>query len=194
MNKGILILIVVIAILVVGAAFLMNPTKQESKIEVVSNSTAHIGSTFLVKLVDSKNNPIANQEISIVIVDNSSNTIINKNVKTNDKGMAGVELDNVSVGKYKVNATFKGTDKFKNSTVSHNLVVVEGSTDPVQIDTSNPTKNTNASNSTNSNAISGSGEFYSAQSDKVYYPGEVDLGPDGHHWLHLGNNEWVRID
>ena len=30
MNKGIIILIAVIAILVVGAAFLMNPSKQES--------------------------------------------------------------------------------------------------------------------------------------------------------------------
>jgi hypothetical protein len=48
----------------------MNPSKQESKIEVVSNSTAHVGSTFLVKLADSKNNPIANQDVSIVMVDN----------------------------------------------------------------------------------------------------------------------------
>ena len=141
MNKGIIILIAVIAILVVGAAFLMNPSKQESKIEVVSNSTAHVGSTFLVKLADSKNNPIANQDVSIVIVGNNSSTVVNKQVKTNDKGLASVELDNVSAGKYKVNVTFKGTDKFKNSTISHNLVVVEGSTDPVQIDTSNPTKN-----------------------------------------------------
>ncbi len=194
MNKGIIILIAVIAILVVGAAFLMNPSKQESKIEVVSNSTAHVGSTFLVKLADSKNNPIANQDVSIVIVGNNSSTVVNKQVKTNDKGLASVELDNVSAGKYKVNVTFKGTDKFKNSTISHNLVVVEGSTDPVQIDTSNPTKNNTDTSSSAKSSVSSSGEFYSAQSDKVYYPGEVDLGPDGHHWLHVGNNEWVRID
>lgn len=79
MNKGIIILIAVIAILVVGAAFLMNPSKQESKIEVVSNSTAHVGSTFLVKLADSKNNPIANQDVSIVIVGNNSSTGIGNN-------------------------------------------------------------------------------------------------------------------
>ena len=39
-----------------------------------------------------------------------------------------------------------------------------------------------------------SGAFYSEQAGRTIYTGEVQLAPDDHHWKHLGNNEWVRID
>ena len=59
--------------------------------------------------------------------------------------------------------------------------------------TSNATSNTTGNN-TKSPGSSNNGAFYSAQTEKTYYVGEIDLAPDGHHYKHMGNNEWVRID
>lgn len=47
-----------------------------------------------------------------------------------------------------------------------------------------------ATSSTNSDP----GAFYSYQDGRTVYTGEINLAPDGHHWKHLGNNEWVKID
>lgn len=38
------------------------------------------------------------------------------------------------------------------------------------------------------------GAFYSYQDGRTIHTGEVQLAPDGHHWKHLGHNEWVKID
>lgn len=38
------------------------------------------------------------------------------------------------------------------------------------------------------------GAFYSYQDGRTIHTGEVQLAPDGHHWKHLGYNEWVKID
>ena len=196
MDKRILIiLIAVLAILVVGAVFL-NPSKQESKIEVVTNGTLHVGSTFQVFLANSNHNPIANQSVSFVVRDSNSKVVVNKSVTTNNFGVADLELDNVSEGQYPVNVIFKGNDKFKNCSVTHTLKVEAGSNEPISIDTSsNRTSNaTSNTTGTNTGGNSNNGAFYSAQTEKTYYPGEVDLAPDGHHYKHMGNNEWVRID
>ena len=64
-NKTIILLIVIIAIiLVVGAVFMINPFKQESKIDIVTNGTVHTNTTFLVKSTDLKNTSLVNESIS----------------------------------------------------------------------------------------------------------------------------------
>ncbi|WP_407416095.1 hypothetical protein [Methanobrevibacter sp.] len=196
-KKILLILVAVIAILVVGAAFLMNPSNNQSKIDVLTKGPLHVGSTFQVRLAAPDNSSIANENVSFVVRDSSSNIVVNKSVKTNQLGVASLELDNVSEGQYTVNITFHGNDKFKNSTITHTLKVEAGSSDPVPIEIDNSTSNS-TSNTTNSSSGNGrssnDGSFYSAQSERTYYAGEIDMGPDGHHWKHIGNNEWVRID
>ena len=198
MNKKILIiLIAILAIVVVGAVFL-NPSKQESKIEVVTNGTLHVGSTFQVFLANSNNVPIANQSVSFEIRDSNSNVVVNKTVTTNNFGVADLELDDVSEGQYTVNVIYKGNDKFKNCSVTHTLKVDAGNTEPVSIDTSSNSTSNATSNTTGNNTktpgSSNNGAFYSAQTEKTYYVGEIDLAPDGHHYKHMGNNEWVKID
>ena len=48
-NKIIILLIaLLVVILVVGGIFLMNPLKQNSKLEMISNGTAYIDSSFSV--------------------------------------------------------------------------------------------------------------------------------------------------
>ena len=180
-NKIIILLVViVVVILVVGVLFMMNPSKQESKIEVVTNGTVHTGSTFLVKLTDSNNNPIVNQNLSIAIIDNKSNTVINKQITTNNHGEAVLEISDISAGDYRANITFNGDNDFKSSNCVHNLKIVDDAADVLSSDPA--TANVDE------------GAFYSGQAGRTVYTGEVQLAPDGHYWKHVGNNEWVRID
>ena len=196
-NKILIILVAIVAILVVGAAFLMNSSSNQSKIEVLTKGPLHVGSTFQARLSGPDNSSIVNENVSFVVRDSGSNIVANKSVKTNELCVASLELDNVSEGQYTVNVTFHGNDKFKNSSITHTLKVEAGSSEPVAIETGNSTSNStsNTTNSSNHNGgNSNNGAYYSAQSEQTYYVGEIDIGPDGHHWKHMGNNEWVRID
>jgi hypothetical protein len=38
------------------------------------------------------------------------------------------------------------------------------------------------------------GAFYSAQSNSMIYTGDVQEGPDGHTYRHLGHNQWEQVD
>ena len=179
-KKTILLIAIIAIILVVGAVFITKPFKQEAKIDIVTNGTVHTNTTFLVKSTDQNNTSLANENISIEILDNKSKPVIDKEVKTNDKGEAAIELTNVSKGNYTVNVTFEGNDEFKECSVEEKLEIVE---DPVEVISQDDT-GTNVDE----------GAYYSQQAGKTIYTGEVQLGPDGHYWKHVGNNEWVKID
>lgn len=181
-NKIIILLIAVIVIIIVaGTVFLMDPFKEESKVVIITNDTVHAGNTFLFKLADLNDNPIANENVSILIRDNNSRTVVNEHLTTNNLGEASLEMVNISAGNYSVNITFNGNDKYKASNLTYNLKVIDDAVEVLSTD------------DTGSNYVD-TGSFYSGQAGRTVYTGEVQLGPDGHHWKHLGNNEWVKID
>lgn len=180
-NRIIILLIaLIVVILVVGAVFLTAPSKQDSKLEMISNSTIHTGSIFLVKLSDLNNNSIANESINVVFYDNAKNVALNKTIKANDKGEASLELVNISEGNYSVNITFSGNDKYNACSLVQNIVLKNIYADVISTDPANTDVD--------------SGAFYSGQAGRTIYTGEVQLAPDGHYWKHMGNNEWVKID
>ena len=178
-NKTIILLVAIQAIiLVVGAVFMMNPFKQESKIDIVTNGTVHTNTTFLVKSTGLNNTSIANENVSIEIIDNESKVVVDEDVKTNEYGEAAIELTNVSEGNYTVNVTFEGNDEFQECSVEEDIEIVDDAVEEVSQD----------------NTIVDEGAYYSEQAGKTIYTGEVQLAPDGHYWKHNGNNEWVKID
>ena len=180
-SDSFLLLIAIIAIiLVVGALSMSNAFKQEPKIDIVTNGTVHANTTFLVKSTYSNDTSIANENITIEIIDNESNTVIDEEVETNDYGEAAIELTNVSEGNYTVNVTFEGNDEIKECSVEEDLEIVEDIVEELPSD--------------DTSADIDEGAFYSEQAGRTIYTGEVQLGPDDHYWKHLGNNEWVKID
>ena len=180
-KKTIILLIAIIAIiLVAGALFMTNTFKQQPKIDIVTNGTVHTNTTFLVKSTASNNTSLANENISIEIIDNKSNTVINEEVKTNERGEAAIELTNISEGNYTVNVTFEGNDEFKECIVEEELEIVNDT----------PEDTTPEDTST----VVDEGAYYSEQAGRTIYTGEVELAPDGHYWKHMGHNEWVKID
>lgn len=180
-NKVIILLIaLIVIILVVGGIFLTNPFKKDSKLEMLSNDTAFVDSAFSVKLMDLENKSIANGSINVAIMDSNQKVVSNQSIKTNNDGEASLQLSNISEGNYTVKVTFNGNDKYNNCSLTHNLELKDHHVDII---------------STDSDTVNvDSGAFYSAQAGRTIYTGEVQLAPDDHHWKHMGNNEWVRID
>ena len=180
-NKVIILLIaLIVIILVVGGIFLTNPFKKDSKLEMLSNDTAFVDSAFSVKLMDLENKSIANGSINVAIMDSNQKVVSNQSIKTNNDGEASLHLSNISEGNYTVKVTFNGNDKYNNCSLTHNLELKDHHVDTISTD------------SVTSNVDSGA--FYSLQAGRTIYTGEVQLAPDDHHWKHMGNNEWVRID
>lgn len=180
-NRIIILLIaLIVVILVVGGIFLTGSSKQDAKLEMISNSTIHTGSIFLVKLSDLNNNSISNASINVVFYDNDNNVALNQTINTNDKGDASLEMVNISEGNYSVNITFGGNNNFKPCSLVKNIELKDIYADVISTDSVNSDVDT--------------GAFYSKQSEKMIYTGDIQLAPDGHHYKHMGNNEWVKID
>ena len=181
-NKIIILLIaIVLIILVVGGLFVMNPFKEESKIIVITNDTVHVGSCFLVELTDLDNHPISGENLTITLRDNNnSRLVVNEQLTTNNGGDVILEINNISSGNYTVLITFDGNSKYKECNLTYNLRIIDDAIEVLSTDPDSPDVD--------------NGAFYSEQAGRTIYTDEVQLGPDGHYWKHLGNNNWVQID
>lgn len=110
-RKIILILCVIIAIIAIcfAAMFL---SKEKTIIEV-SNETIFSGDSLTVNLTDSNGNPIADQNVSIMLKDQDDGTRTNINGTTDSDGK--VKLTLVKVGDYDVEVKFDGNGKYESS-------------------------------------------------------------------------------
>ncbi|MBE6498636.1 MAG: carboxypeptidase regulatory-like domain-containing protein [Methanobrevibacter sp.] len=112
----IILLIIIIAILAVGLGVMLTGdfNKQECKLTVKCNKTMSNGDSVIIKLTDLNKTPIKNANITIKLT--SKNTTKEYNATTNEKGKATLKLSNMDDGKYTVNCTFDGNDKYKATT------------------------------------------------------------------------------
>lgn len=168
----------------------------DPSLEIV-NTTFSTGHTLTAKTYCTINVKAENVEDVIVTITYSrdGNKLSSEKYKTtiNEKGNIVLE-SNESFKKYPDKAVIKiySTDKKLLNKVTVNLKT----DDSTQVAKGNGTVTaesiTIAQHSANSNYDSGA--FYSAQSGRTIYTGEIHDGPDGHKWKHLGNNKWVKID
>ena len=180
-NRNIIIMLIIIIVALAAAIgfALMNPTlaKQPTKISITSGNEQYEDESVLtVLLADLNKTPLSKEIVNITVTDTNGKVVLDDVVKTDSKGNAKLELD-LKKGKYNVNVTYSGNDNHTGNTTSQNLTIKE-EVAQAQVETSNVD----------------SGSFYSPQSGRVIYTGEVHEGPDGHTWKHLGNNQWEKID
>ena len=71
---------------------------------------------YLTATLNEGDNPLENQNITFSILKEGKE--INKTVKTDKNGVAKLNINSLSSGKYTVNALFKGNDDYKNSSDS----------------------------------------------------------------------------
>nr|WP_295000915.1 hypothetical protein [uncultured Methanobrevibacter sp.] len=117
-------LIIVIVALLVGLAFMMQePPKDVSKLKITSNKTLYEGDALAAKLTDVNGTPLKNKNVSVVILDKKNKVVLNKSLQTNDKGKIKVDLD-LKKGKYEVNISFGGDDKFNSTNTTQKLKIM----------------------------------------------------------------------
>lgn len=102
----IIALVVVIAALAVGVAFLMT-AKEECKLTIKCNETLKNGDKITIKLTGKDDNPIANAKLKVKL---SGSDDKNYELSTDSKGKATMKLSDIDAGNYSLNATFEGDD------------------------------------------------------------------------------------
>ena len=171
MNRNRLVfagLLILIAVLSVGMVMAVSDTnKTATKLTIKAKSPIHEGDKIKIKLTDVNNTPISNQTVKVTITDKEKNSY-KYSVVTNKKGVAKLKLDK-GEGKYKIKCKFRGNDKYNATQKTKKITVEEEESDD------DP------------------GAFYSEQAGRVIYTGEVQEGPDGNWYQHVGYNEWVQV-
>ena len=116
-DKLIILVLLIIIVILTTASFAVMPNneKQNSQININSNSTIYLGDTIEIILKDSNNAPISNQTIYVNII-GENNTNFNYSLKTDSYGIGRLMI-NQTEGNITVNCTFEGNDKYNaNST------------------------------------------------------------------------------
>ena len=123
-NKLIIIaLVAIIAVLLVliGLTILPDMQKEECNIEITSSELVKDNDNITIKLSDLNNNPIADRNITISLI--NSNNSQEYSVKTDSNGIATLALSEDNIGTYNVTCTFDGDDKYKETSASKEITI-----------------------------------------------------------------------
>ena len=110
---------VIVVLMIAIAAVMIDLNKSDSDLAIASKKV-DVGGNLVVKLTDAAGNPIPDGVIHIKLTDKKGNTT-SHDVTTNSKGKAKLEMD--KKGKYSVECSFDGNDKFKSSSDKANVTV-----------------------------------------------------------------------
>ncbi|MBO6123842.1 MAG: Ig-like domain-containing protein [Methanobrevibacter sp.] len=134
-NQKIIIalLVVIIAIIIVGFVILSPFSAKEDSNLAITDTKINEGDSLVVVLTDSKGNAITNETVNIKITDNEG-TITDKSITTNSKGKAKFEMK--EKGKYSIECTYDGNDKYASSSTAGNLTVKKVQTKSISQETS----------------------------------------------------------
>lgn len=127
-NKNIIIILV--AIIVVLAAIIgfavLNPmhAKEPTKIKITSNKTLTEGDSFSLQLTDLNKTALSKQKVNITVKNSKGKVVLNKTVKTNDKGKAKLNLD-LKKGKYNVTVSYDGNENYTGDNKTQKLTIKE---------------------------------------------------------------------
>ena len=138
MDKKIIAIIGIIIVVAVIAALFLNfsVSKEDTRLKMISKSSINENSSIKIKLTDLNGTPIDNQTVKLKII-NKKGKIDEYSVKTDEKGNAKLKLNKIKPGKYKVNFTYEGNDKYNSCNLSEKIkieekVKIEESTDSVE--------------------------------------------------------------
>lgn len=125
-----LVAIIATLLVLIGLTVLPNMAKEECIIEITSSELVKDSDNISIKLSDSKNNPIANENINMSL--SNSNNTQEYTVKTDSNGMATLSLSEENIGTYNVTCTFDGNDKYKETSASKEITIEKSVTEAVQ--------------------------------------------------------------
>ena len=182
MNRNIIILGVIVAIVAVGAAVMMFPSlsvdgADKSNLDILGNGKIAENGTLNVKLSNSEGIALKDKEIHLTVKDANGSVVFEKSAKTFVNGVANIKMENVSSGEYEVSATFDGDKNHTAATASEKLVIGNPqddsdddnstSTDDASSDDGSDDSSTQSSSSSSSQSSSS----YNGYSPYNYYDG-----------------------
>ena len=123
MERNSWIIVALVIVLVAGAALMLHsPAKIDTDLTLKSEVSAVDVCNFSLKLTDSNLTPISGKDIVVSVVDDEGRIVKEDSDRTDDGGNAKISFD-LKDGDYKVEASFAGDDKYKNSTGIQNLKI-----------------------------------------------------------------------
>lgn len=123
MERNSWIIVGLVVVLVAGAALMLqSPAKIDTDLTLKSEVSAVDVCNFSLKLTDSNLTPISGKDIVVSVVDDEGRIVKEDSDRTDDSGNAKISFD-LKDGEYKVEASFAGDDKYKNSTGIQNLKI-----------------------------------------------------------------------
>ena len=123
MERNSWIIVALVVVLVAGAALMLqSPAKIDTDLTLKSEVSAVDVCNFSLKLTDSNSTPISGKDIVVSVVDDEGRIVKEDSDRTDDSGNAKISFD-LKDGDYKVEASFAGDDKYKNSTGIQNLKI-----------------------------------------------------------------------
>ena len=182
-KKIIIVLIVIIVILTAAIGFTMfNPThtKQPTKINITSKNTLNEGDNLTLQLTDLNKTALSKQKVNVTVKNSKGKVVLNKTVKTNDKGKAKLDPE-LKKGKYNVTVSYGGNENYTANNTTQKLTVKEKVVEA------------QLTSSSSDSSSSDPGAYYSRQSLKTYYTGDIVQEPGGGYMRHLGNNRWEPV-
>ena len=179
----IIVLIVIIVILAVMIGItVLHPfdSKEPSKVKITSNRTLTEGDNLTLQLTDLNKTAISKQKVNITVKDSKGKVVLNKTVKTNDKGKAKLDPE-LKKGKYNVTVSYGGNENYTGNNTTQKLTVKEKVVEA------------QLTSSSSESSSSDPGAYYSRQSLKTFYTGDIVQEPGGGYMRHLGNNRWEPV-
>ena len=123
----IIVLIVIIVILAVMIGItVLHPfdSKEPSKVKITSNRTLTEGDNLTLQLTDLNKTALSKQKVNVTVKDSKGKVVLNKTVKTNDKGKAKLDPE-LKKGKYNVTVSFGGNENYTGNNTTQKLTVKE---------------------------------------------------------------------
>lgn len=106
--KSVVIFIIIILIIAVGAFVFIQSNANNTKVDVISNSTLKNGDAVQIVLTDEYRNVYPGEPVHIKILDDSG-WANNYDVVTDDSGEASIVLSTFENGNYTIHTNYKGT-------------------------------------------------------------------------------------
>jgi ABC-type Na+ efflux pump permease subunit len=187
-NKQIIIiLLIVIVVLAAAIGFVLfnqATAKEKTIIKITSDKKLNEGDDFSIKLADLSDNPIEKEVVSVKITNSKGKVVVDDVVKTDSKGKGKLDLD-LKKGKYDVEVTYEGSDKYDGDNETQSLTIKE--------------KEVAKTESTSSSSSPSQPEVYAYRSDgsPMYSQAEVDqymynkYGPVSYH---IKSNRYIDLD
>ena len=123
------------------------------------------GDNFSLQLTDLNKTALSKQKVNITVKNSKGKVVLNKTVKTNDKGKAKLDLD-LKKGKYNVTVSYDGNENYTGNNITQKLTIKEKDKEKVVEEP----------------VIEQSGESSSSSNDnEIYYDEEMHIYYDSNH-------------